>query len=85
MLSGTGAWSWSSASAINGDLLREANAFCLAQGRRMMPLQMGGVDAGFSNFAQGSLQFRCLMEGDPELRRPNLQPVPSVRIENVTR
>lgn len=51
----------------------------------MMPIRMVGKDGGFSNFAQGNIQFRCLPEGDPELQRPNLQTEPAIRIENVSR
>lgn len=85
MLSGTGAWSWSSGAALKGDLFREADAFCRSQGKQLMPVNTASNDGSFSQFAQAELQFRCLAEGDPELARPNLQPVPNVRIENRTK
>ena len=85
MLSGTGAWSWSSGAALKGDLFREADAFCLSRGKQLMPVNTASNDGSFSRFAQAELQFRCLAEGDPELARPNLEPVPNVRIENRTK
>lgn len=85
MLTNTGAWSWSSGDALAADLFREADVFCRTQGKQVMPVRVRAVDGGFSNFAQSSVQFRCLAADDPELRRPNLQSTPNVRIENVTR
>lgn len=85
MLAGTGAWSWSSGAALKGDLFREADAFCRGLGKQLMPVNTAANDGSFSRFAQAELQFRCLAEGDPELARPTLQPVPNVRIENRTK
>ena len=85
MLSNTGAWSWSSGSALKGDLFREANDFCQSQGKQLMPINTNSIDGGFSNFAHAEVQFRCLANNDPELKRPNLQPMPNVRIENMAK
>ena len=82
MLSGTGAWSWSSGAALKGDLFREADAFCRSQDKQLMPVNTASNDGSFSRLAQAELQFRCLTEGAPELARPNFEPVPNVRIEN---
>jgi hypothetical protein len=84
-LSGTGAWSWSSGSALKGDLFREADTFCRSQGKQMMPVNTTSNDGSFQRFAQAELQFRCLAQGDPELKRPTLEAVPNVRIENRTK
>lgn len=81
MLANTGAWSWSSGAAPSGDLFREADAFCRGQGRHLMPVGTNSNNGSFTDFAHASVQFRCLAEGDPELRRPNLKPAPNVRIE----
>lgn len=82
MLSNTGAWSWSSGDGLAGDLFREANSFCAARGRQMQPVNVRSRDGSFSNFAQSSVQFRCLDAGDPELRRPNLQRSPDIVIQS---
>src|SRR5262245_43426452 len=42
-------------------------------------------DPSSSQFAQAALQFRCLADGNTELARSNLHPVPNVRIENRTK
>ena len=36
MMANTGAWSWSSGAALQGDLYREASAFCAASGKQIM-------------------------------------------------
>lgn len=82
MLTGTGAWSWSSGDALAGDLYRNAEAFCQRQGNHAMPVSERSVDGSLSRFAQASLRFRCLAEGDPELRRPRMQRAPDVVIED---
>ena len=84
-LSSTGAWSWSSGAALKGDMFREADAFCRSQGKQMLPVNTTSNDGSFQRFAQAELQFRCLAPGDPELRRPTLEPVPNLRIENRTK
>ena len=84
-LSGTGAWSWSSGAALKGDMFREADTFCRGQGKQMQPVNTASNDGSFQRFAQAELQFRCLAPGDPELGRPTLEPVPTVRIENRTK
>ena len=85
MVANTGAWSWSSGEGLEGDLLREADAFCRSQGKQPMPVSMNTKDGSFSQFGHASLQFRCLSEGDPDLQRPNLRSVPSMVIEDQRR
>lgn len=82
MLHNTDTWSWSSGDGLASDLFQGAGAFCARQNRTVMPMNVSTKDGGFSNFGHASLVFRCLADGDPELRRPNLRPVPNVRIEN---
>jgi hypothetical protein len=50
-----------------------------------MPVTLRSNNGSFSQFAQANVQFRCLNENDPELRRPNLQATPNIRIETVNR
>ena len=60
----------------------EANAFCAQSGKVMQPLATKYVPmdpwSGASSF---ELRFRALAADDPELTRPNLQPVPDTVIE----
>ena len=85
MLSNTGAWSWSAGAELKGELFREADAFCRGQGKNLMPESTATKDANFSQFAHAELQFRCLADGDPELKRPTMVQAPNVVIENRTK
>lgn len=60
---------------IKAKLYQRANSFCESNGKKLMPLS--DSSSGYS----AQLRFRCLNEGDPELDRPDMQPVPDVRIE----
>ena len=63
MLSGTGAWDgWSSGTAIEGDLYRQATEFCQRQGKQMVPGPAVSNDIGFADFARAEVQFQCLPE-----------------------
>lgn len=87
MMANTGAWSWSSGAALQGDLYREANAFCAASGKQIMTKDSRHNDSamGFNApFAHAEIQFMCLDPNDPQLRRPIVQfkQAPAVVIEN---
>ena len=71
-----------SAGALKAELYKEANEFCLAQGKQLMP------DSVVSNEAipgrampRAEIIFRCLDPNDPALKRPVMRPEPNVRIE----
>lgn len=82
MMSDTGAWSWSSGGNLKAGIYKDAYAFCLKEGKEMMPVSTHQNDADFSTFAQAEVQFRCLAKGDPELRRPTMQKSPDIVIKN---
>ncbi len=66
--------------AAQGEALQQANAFCASQGRQLL---MTSEQTGVGNRGLGAtVTFRCLLPGDPELRRPNLKPAPNIVIEN---
>ena len=86
MMANTGAWSWSSGAALQGDLYREASAFCAASGKQIMTKDSRHNDSamGFdAPFAHAEVQFMCLDAADPQLRRPNVRfkQAPTVVIE----
>lgn len=82
MMTGTGAWSWTSGAEVKGDLFQSAIQFCHNQKKEFMPLNSRQNDANMvGSWAHAELQFRCLQQGDPELGRPNMQPVPNVIIQ----
>lgn len=81
LMANTGVWSWSSGAVMETDLFRRANRFCKAQGRQLMGVNVASTDADFTRFAHAQLRFRCLRPGNPELRPPNLEAAPNLRIE----
>lgn len=66
---------------VKADLFREAAEFCRKENRYLMPLSASVRDAAIAQYATAEIQFRCLSEGDPDLRRPNMEPLPDMRIE----
>lgn len=75
-----------SGASVTADLYREAGEYCAGMGKRILPVNVAAVDGvPGRSFANSNLEFRCLYEGDPELRRPNMTPVPNVRIETISR
>jgi len=62
--------------SIKTELYKEANSYCEKNGKKFMPVN----DSSRSYNAE--LTFRCLYEDDPDLIRPNMQPIPNLRIEN---
>ena len=75
---------WASGSAMRGPLDQKANSYCLIHQKQMMPVSISSEDAGYAKYADAELDFRCLSAGDPDLRRPNMQRAPDIRIENTT-
>ena len=83
MMTDTGAWSWSSGAAIKAGLYKDANKYCAAKNKVMLPVRSRQQDGSFKNFGNAELQFKCLPEGDPELAsNPNGLPfAPDVTVE----
>ena len=65
---------FTSGAELAADLYREANAFCIGQERQLLT-----VNATARDWAPASakLEFRCLVEGDPELERPTTNQTPA--------
>jgi hypothetical protein len=62
--------------------LTEANEYCTSQGKEIF---VTNTRSGASTYGPGGdveVMFRCLAMNDPELKRPNLQPVPNTVIED---
>ncbi len=66
------------------DAILEANAYCESLGKVMMPDTIKSAPRPvFGGALPGTeLVFRCLAEGDPDLRRPVMRSVPDVVIED---
>jgi hypothetical protein len=84
MLEDTGAWSWSSGNAMKGGLYQKANDFCATRGQHLMPIDAKSNNSCMSYncpFAHAEISFRCLPGTDAELRRPQVKPDATIRIE----
>lgn len=64
-----------SQTALQKQALQEAQEFCSKQQKQFLVI---GTTQQITRF---QVTFRCLNTGDPELARPNLQPVPDVMIQ----
>jgi hypothetical protein len=72
-----------SGGSVKADIYKEANEYCLQRGLQFQPVRDNSKDGvpGYA-FANAELVFRCLTEGDKEINRPNMMPLPNVIIEN---
>ena len=75
-----------SGASVKADIYREANEYCVKQGLQFQPVRENTKDGvpGYA-FANAEVVFRCLVDGDREINRPNLTPIPNVIIENRNR
>lgn len=63
MMADTGAWSWSSGSALKANLYKEATSFCEKQGKEIVPLDEASNNSCMSvncPFAHAEIKFRCV-------------------------
>ncbi|MDM0053924.1 hypothetical protein [Variovorax sp. J22R115] len=81
MLAKPGDFFTTSGGTVKADLYREAGAFCLKQNRQLMPVSTSSADAGIAKYASAEIQFRCLVAGDRDLKRPTMEASPDIRIE----
>ena len=72
--------SFGGAVAAQEKATKTANEYCQNQGRQLLALNYQTIPKGGSE--SFSMTFRCLTSADLELRRPNLQPVPNVVIQD---
>lgn len=66
---------------VKAQLFQEANRFCRSKGKNLMPVTSSSRDAAPYTYASAELQFRCLADGDPGLRRPTMINQPDVTIQ----
>lgn len=66
---------------VKAQLFRDANEFCLSQGKNVMPVSTSSRDSAPYTYATAELQFRCLADGDPDLQRPTMKARPDITIE----
>ena len=71
-----------SVGALKAETYKQANAYCLQQNKKLMPVSTSTTPGEIGrSYPEAELQFMCLSESDYELKRPKLKPLPDVRIE----
>lgn len=81
MLARPGGFFTISGGEVKAQLYRDANEFCRAKGKQLMPVTSSSSDSAPYRYANAELQFRCLAEGDPDLGRPTMRSRPDIVIE----
>ena len=75
-------WGFTSGGVQKAKVMKEASDYCNSIGKQMLPISTGQNDVAWGKTPAAEVQFRCLPQGDPELQRPTLQPIPTTVIEN---
>lgn len=60
---------------------QEANDFCSSRGKKLQPVATKAVPGGRRTPPSFELRFRALSPDDPEYSRPDLEPVPDVKVD----
>ncbi len=82
MVSGVAAPIRGGASGAQTVALADANRYCAEQGREIMVTNTAGGAMNNIGAGQANITFRCLEQGDRDLRRPDLRAAPNVVIED---
>jgi hypothetical protein len=69
---------------LKAELYQKAGEFCASQKKVLMPVAVASSDASFGKKGSAELTFRCLCEGDPELKRPSAEAVSNKTIETTS-
>lgn len=80
MIAKDGSFTTFGGGTVKAELYREANAYCESKGKQLLPVNESARDSGYGRYANAELQFRCLSENDPELRRPTMEATPEIKI-----
>lgn len=82
MLARDGSFTTFGGGAVKAELYKEAHAFCVSQGREILPLRDASRDSGYGRYANAEIQFRCLRPGDPALSSSGPQSERSIKIRS---
>lgn len=69
--------------SMKGEIITEAVQFCDKQGKQFQLTATKETQPPYilGNYPRSEIEFMCLKEGDKELQRPRLQPVPNTIIQ----
>lgn len=83
MVSRQAATGFTGLGTLKAEALREANKFCVKQEKQMQVIHVSESTPPYvlANFPRVEIQFRCLDEDDPELRRPTFKKEADISIE----
>jgi len=75
MISRNGAGFWSSTAQIKAEAFKDANTYCIKQGKHLQIVRTSQHEASGrpGDFPGAEIQFMCLTSNDRELSRPKLQ------------
>ena len=68
--------------SARGPALKEAGDYCTQLGKKILVLNIDDKKVPVGTPGNTDIVFRCLSEGDPELKRPNLEARPDVVIQD---
>lgn len=69
--------------SMKGEIITEAVQFCESKGKEFQITNTIETQPPYvlGNYPRSEIQFMCLKDGDRELQRPRLQPVPNTVIQ----
>lgn len=70
-----------SGAMTKADAIEEANQYCAEKGKEFLIQRSAGTNSGL-DYASAEIGFKCLDKGDPDLKRPNLEYAPNIRIQS---
>jgi hypothetical protein len=73
MISKQGAGGFVSVGSLKADIFQEASAYCISKKQTFQVVNTRDQPAGFGRPPEAEVQFMCLNDNDPEIRRPKLQ------------
>ncbi|MBZ0111843.1 MAG: PEGA domain-containing protein [Thermoanaerobaculia bacterium] len=86
MVSRQAATGFSGLGTLKADAMSEAQRYCASKKKELKVIGTSESKPPYllGNFPRAEVHFMCLSESDPDLSRPNLQPVPDVVIQDNT-
>jgi hypothetical protein len=66
-------WGWSSGGYQKAKAIEEGSKYCASIGREILVVSSTDNDVSWGKTPAAEVRFRCLVTGDPELKRPPAQ------------
>lgn len=73
---------FSGTAPLKMEAMRDAAKYCEDEGKKYVVVSTSETPGGaFGRYPGAEVHFRCLNEGDPDLKRPRMEPSPNTVIE----